>query len=162
MNKLYVMIGVPGSGKSTYVDKMLKLKPDLKIVSRDAIRFSMLAENDEYFSKENDVFKEFIYQIVKFLNEGYDVVADATHISFKSRAKLFNALKIDKEKTEVIGIVMRTPLVECIRRNENRKGTRTYVPISEIRSMSFSLEEPTLDEYNRIFDRIYTIFTDWL
>ncbi|MBR3673978.1 MAG: AAA family ATPase [Clostridia bacterium] len=154
MNNLYVMIGCPGSGKSTYVKNMIKNNPSIIWISRDEIRFSLVNENEPYFSKEKEVFEDFTYKIDDYLEGNYDVVADATHLNPKSRAKLFNALDIDKTKTRIIGIVMRTPLDECLRRNELRKGTRGYVPVDAVRRMFESFEEPTFEEYNNIFDEI--------
>ena len=49
MAKLFLMMGIPGSGKTTWTSKYLR-KLD-KYVSRDEVRFSMVAENEEYFSK---------------------------------------------------------------------------------------------------------------
>lgn len=54
---LYVMIGIPGSGKSTWA-KANKKEKDI-YVSRDEVRFSLLQDGDEYFSKEKEVLKEF-------------------------------------------------------------------------------------------------------
>ena len=147
------MIGTPGSGKSTFADNMISDDPTISWVSRDIIRFLMVDENEAYFSKEKEAFKEFIRQIKKDLNER-DVIADATHLHPRSRAKLFNALSIDKNKTKVIAVVMRTPLDECIRRNELRKGTRRYVPVDAVRRMFNSFVEPTYEEYGCIFDEI--------
>ena len=53
MKKLYVMCGGPGSGKSTWIKKNLPtFKGYTKVVSRDEIRFSLVKEGEEYFSKE--------------------------------------------------------------------------------------------------------------
>ena len=51
MKELVLMMGVPGSGKSTYAHNIIKTG-DIYI-SRDEIRYSMLAEDDDYFAKEN-------------------------------------------------------------------------------------------------------------
>ena len=45
---LYLTCGCPGSGKSTWVQKHMNPETD-KWVSRDAIRFSLLGEKDDYF-----------------------------------------------------------------------------------------------------------------
>ena len=76
MSKLYVACGIPGSGKSTYLANYVKshytnkLSNMYKIVSRDAIRFSLLKEGDDYFSCEREVFNTFIKEIFNtLLNE---------------------------------------------------------------------------------------------
>ena len=99
---LYLMMGVPGSGKSTYVKNILKYG-DI-YVSRDEIRYSLLTEEDDYFAKENEVIKLFIQTIDEALvNEDYQgsVYADATHLSPKGRAQILNQLK-NKDKVSVI------------------------------------------------------------
>ena len=149
-NKLYIMVGCPGSGKSTYAKKNL---PDALYVSRDKIRFNLVKENEEYFSKETEVFNTFITKINEGLRQSLDVVADATHLNRVSRFKLLNSLKIDKEKTEVIAIVMFTPLSICIERNENRKGTRSYVPKDVIEKMYHSFKTPSKYECCGLIDK---------
>lgn len=155
MNKniLYIMIGIPGSGKSTYAHFLLT-NENMDWVSRDKIRFDLLTEKDNYFAKENQVYKNFISQINTGLRMGHNVIADATHLNLKSRYKLFNKLHIDRTKTIVIGIYMNLPLETCLERNETRKGGRTYVPPHEIHNMYTKLEPPT---YNEPFDYIYVI-----
>ena len=153
-NKLYIMVGCPGSGKSTYAKKNF---PNALYVSRDEIRFSLVKENEEYFSKETEVFQKFINEINSALSTSAEIVADATHLNVKSRKKLLLNLNIDKEKTEIHMIVMRTPLKTCIIRNENRKGTRSYVPPNIIKRMYSSFTQPTTEECYGMIDYIHTI-----
>lgn len=152
-NKLYIMVGVPGSGKSTYAKKHF---PGASYVSRDKIRFDLVAENEEYFSKEDEVFTEFINTINLELAYGNDVVADATHLNPKSRHKLLKNLDINLIRNiEIIAVIMATPLEECIKRNENRKGTRAYVPPEVIKKMYNSFKTPTFEELYTIDNVIY-------
>lgn len=140
---LYLMIGVPGSGKSTYVKNILK-DGDIYI-SRDEIRYSLLTEEDDYFAKENEVIKTFIDNIDKSLvNEEYcgDVYADATHLSSKSRAQVLNKLK-NKDKVSVIYLDI--PLNIILERNAQRKG-RALVPENVVRRMYNSIILPTKAE----------------
>lgn len=153
-NKLYIMSGCPGSGKSTYAKTYF---PNALYVSRDEIRFNLVAEGEEYFSKEDEVFAKFINTINFGLAMNKDVVADATHLNARSRLKLLASLDLDKEKTEVIIIVMRTPLNVCIKRNENRKGTRSYVPQSVIKRMYSLFKMPNNEECCGLIDTIKII-----
>ena len=140
---LYLMVGVPGSGKSTYVKNILK-DGDIYI-SRDEIRYSLLTEEDDYFAKENEVIKTFIDNIDKSLvNEKYcgDVYADATHLSPKSRAQVLNQLK-NKDKVSVIYLDI--PLNIILERNAQRKG-RALVPENVVRRMYNSIILPTKAE----------------
>lgn len=152
-NKLYIMVGIPGSGKSTYARYIIMNNENTCWISRDGIRLSLLTVNDNYFAKENQVYKNFVLQINNELKAGRDVIADATHINSKSRYKLFNKLHIDRTKTTVIGIYMNLPLETCLERNKIRKGNRAIVPPHEIHNMYLRMEPPT---YNEPFDYIYT------
>ena len=67
MKRVYVMCGIPGSGKSTLAKQLAaEVKCSVNIVSRDQIRFSMISENEPYFSKEKEVFKEFSRNFVAY------------------------------------------------------------------------------------------------
>lgn len=140
---LYLMMGAPGSGKSTYVKNVLKYG-DIYI-SRDEIRYSLLTDEDEYFAKENEVIKLFIQTIDEALvNEEYcgDVYADATHLSPKGRTQVLNQLK-NKDKVSVIYLDI--PLNVILKRNAQRKG-RALVPESVVCRMYNSIVLPTKAE----------------
>lgn len=143
--ELRVMIGLPGSGKSTYIKKetarLMEEQRNVAVISRDAIRFNMLNENDEYFAHERKVFNEFVHQINECLALGIDIVyVDATHLSVASRNKLIASLKPDPA-THLVWEYMDTPLEECLRRNEQREG-RALVPEKVIRNMAETLSYP--------------------
>ena len=148
MAKLFLMVGVPGSGKSTWLKNHCK-ENDV-IVSRDAIRFSMVAEGEEYFSKEKEVFKEYCRQISENLAAGHNVFADATHLNAASRKKVLDNVT----GYDMVGaIVMNTSLTEALRRNDNRMG-REFVPRSIIKRMAVQFDFPDITEN---FDIIYEV-----
>lgn len=149
-SKLYLMMGCPGSGKSTYLKTRFSQPP--VVVSRDAIRFSMVSEDEEYFSKEKEVFREYIEQIRTAIKFNTEVFADATHLNESSRAKVLRALGSDLKDVEVNVIWVRVPVEVAITQNEFRLGTRAYVPKSVIRRMYSQATMPSKEEG---FEHIY-------
>ena len=163
---LYILCGLPGSGKSTWIDKYLKetgfgiLKPSpfVRVVSRDEVRFSMInteaAENNdkEYFSREKEVYDEFINRIVEGIEDPYCgiVFADATHISVGSRYKLYQAIaRKTKEEYNVVLIWFDVPVEVCKQRNAQREGV-ARVPDRAIDNMRKHFEFPTLEHKNLV------------
>ena len=159
MNKtLYLMCGIPGSGKSTYILNQITAHGGTWI-SRDTIRFLKFKDdNDKYFSHEKEVFKEFVSQIQEAMDNTYseDIYVDATHINKKSREKLFNKLNINKDKIKLIGVNFIIPLNTCLERNSKREGRRK-VPESAIIKMYEDFEPITTDEG---FEKVIKIDAD--
>lgn len=148
---LWLMVGPPGSGKSTAAKKMFN--QDAVYVSRDEIRFSMLKEGDDYFTYEDAVLKGFYRRIQKGLDDGFAVVADATHLTEKTRAATVNAIRLAEGDTLRLGAVVAcTPLEVALERNAKREG-RALVPETAIKNMYRSCTDPREDiklEYNMI------------
>ena len=149
-SKIYLMCGIPGAGKSTYLKTRFTNIPC--IISRDKIRFTLVREDEEYFSHENEVYKEFIEQIKEALKFETEVFVDATHLNEASRAKTLRSLGKSLKDVEVNIIWVRVPLEVALAQNENRIGTRSYIPKSVIRRMYSQVTPPTKEEG---FDHIY-------
>lgn len=149
-----IMSGIPGSGKSTWIQNHCN-KDKTKVISRDQIRFSLLKEGDPYFSKEKETWAEFIRQIKCGIadSEVMNVVIDATHLNPASRTKILRALGDSLKNTTVYCIVMDTPLSICLERNSKRTG-REYVPEDAIENMWNSFTIPSFEEG---FDEIIII-----
>ena len=96
MTVLYLMCGIPGSGKSTWI-KQNKIESDA-VISRDVVRFSLVKEHEEYFSKETEVFYTFVDQINEAIDKGTSTIfVDATHINENSRNKVLDLLHLSDE-----------------------------------------------------------------
>lgn len=151
MPNLILVCGLPGSGKSTFLSTQVKNQNNCKVISRDEIRFSLLQEGEPYFSHEEDVYKIFWLQINESLSNGYNTYVDQTSLTPESRQYL---LKHITEKYELCNIVwFNIPTKVCIERNENRKGTKAYVPKGVIRRMAIQMIPPS---YKENFDNIFT------
>ena len=141
-NTLVLMCGAPGSGKTT-IAKKLMCNNDLYI-SRDEIRYSMISDEDEYFSKEKEVFNEYIKQIDEALTKNYHWIFEhATQLNEASRSKVLNQLK--NKPNQTIVIYMTTSLEETLRRNRQRTG-RALVPEDVVKKMYKSMQKPTEKE----------------
>ena len=151
---LYIMCGAPGSGKTYFAkNHLMKNDENLYYVSRDEVRYSIITDEDEYFSKENEVFQMFINKIKYYLNSKTfacsGVIADATHLNWPSRRKLLNALGILNgayPNLEIIPVVVRPDLDVVLERNNQREG-RARVPKDTVIHMRNSQISPWKDPF---------------
>ena len=134
MPVLYMPIGIPGSGKSTYYKNNFN-EDKTVLISSDAIRKEVFGdENDQEHNSE--VFELMRKRTIDALKKNKDVYYDATNISSKRRIALFNCSK-DIRNAEKVAIVFCTPLEVAIERNNNRERK---VPEDVIISMAKRLE----------------------
>ena len=142
------MSGLPGSGKSTWVKKQLNNKGGFW-GSRDAMRFSMVSEDEPYFERENEVFNAWITQICEALANPMieDIYIDATHLNDRSREKTLS--RLPKENiNKITNVVFLVPIETCLERNAQRTG-REVVPEDAIRNMQKSFKMPK--KYSTIY-----------
>ena len=146
MTNIHLMCGIPASGKSTWANYHASKTGGL-IISRDIIRYSLVSENEDYFSKEDHVFATFVYTINEALNKNVkDIYIDATHISSKSRAKLLD--HINTNGNNLICEVFPISIYDALARNLRRTG-RAQVPESAIYKMYSSFKEPSINEFDK-------------
>ena len=145
MPKLYVLIGVPGSGKSTWTEAQ-EWASDCAYISTDIHVEAYAKEQGKTYS---EVFVEYMPTAVNLMAQdviaareaGKDIIWDQTSTTVKSRARKFNMLR----DYEHIAVVFKTPEhKELMRRLMSRPGKD--IPDHVIASMIASWEEPTVEE----------------
>ena len=116
MPKFYMMVGLPGAGKSTYA-KQLAEKNDAHYIASDDYREAYLHDIEN--QDQNDyIFQKMKEDTMYSLSNDKDVVYDATNISYKKRRRFLQEIKaITCEK---YCIVMATPYEQCLENNANR------------------------------------------
>lgn len=148
MKTLYLLCGIPASGKSTWA----RAHADATHihVSRDDVRNSILKDGEEHFSHEKQVYREWIKRIQNALDDPKieAVFADATHLNEISRSKTLWHLKLAPD-TKVIPVVFDTPYETCYYRNRERKG-RAHVPNRVMWQMHENWAPPLEGEYVKI------------
>ena len=146
------MCGPAGSGKTTWVRE--HATPGISAhISRDRIRFSMVKENEYYFSKEDNVYAEFCGEIHDALHCPWveEVYADATHLTKKAREKLIKNIRVPLETLDIIAVAVKPSVEQCLAQNAQRSG-RELVPEKVIVNMFSSFEDPWDDdiEYSEV------------
>lgn len=117
MSSLIVLIGLPGSGKST-VAKDLQERENTVIHSSDKLREYLFGDINKC-SKNEELFNELHKRIKQDLLNGKNVIYDATNISHKKRkAFLDNFKKIDCYKDCYL---IATPYEQCLFQNNQRE-----------------------------------------
>lgn len=137
---IYMMIGLPGSGKSTFA-KTLKLP----ILSRDELIEK--CEGSNYSEKWNnanqeEIDKEFHKLLVKQLELKQSFIIDKTFLTKKSRRRFLNSYKIKDYKVKMI--VMVRDFDECIKARQGEK----YIDSKVLEKMLGIMSLPTLDEFS--------------
>ena len=150
MPTLYILCGPSACGKTTWAMHYMEehASEDIRYVSRDEIRYSLLQPDDDYFSREKEVFREFAGTITQTLVDGFDCIADATHLNEFSRRKLTQAIDMHFTDYEIVYVVVSLGYDECIKRNAAREG-RACAPEAAIARMFRNFTFPSLDEDER-------------
>ena len=164
MNYLIMFCGVPGSGKSTEAHRMAgsftARNLTVEYISRDELRFSMISDESEYFSKEKEVFSKFVEKTNNSLNKNDCTIIDATHISKASREKILRRVK-NPTNVRLLVLYFTTPLDVCMRQNDLRTG-RERVPHEVIEKMAKQFEDPTEKEFTGFgFDSVEVWEKPW-
>ena len=113
---VYLMVGMPGSGKSTWAQENY---PKLTVVSRDIIRaklgFTSSADEKAVLTtgQERQVTTEEHFQIAKLCKRKESFIIDDTNIN-RYRKDLIDFLK--GYGATIVGVNMDTPLEICINR----------------------------------------------
>ena len=147
---LYILCGPSGCGKTTWAENFIKehQEDDIRYVSRDEIRFQLVNPDESYFSREKEVFRRFSNTIRHTLVDGFDVIADATHLNEFSRRKLTQAIDMYFKDYEIVYVSFNVNADTCIEHNANREG-RANVPETVIRNMCRDFRAPSIEEDER-------------
>jgi predicted kinase len=139
--KLYVLVGIPGSGKTTYARKYLA---DKWRVSMDDLRFMLSVE--PYAEPLQPVVVELEHTILERLLAGVnsrfnDIVVDATSVTRERRRRYIELAR--KYGARPVAVFIQTPLEVALARNRQRANV---IPESVIYRMHQMLEPPSRDE----------------
>ena len=143
MNTLYITVGLPGSGKSTYAKEFIKGK-DIEYLSSDELR-AVYGKGEDDQTVTPIVFGHIKRKVDEFLKDGKNVLVDATSVNRKERSDYINTAK--KYDAKVVALIFKMDRQGLIDRNKKRgeQGGRV-VPDFVIDKMLAKYEEPSFAE----------------
>ncbi len=140
-NVLYIVSGLPGSGKS----EILKQVPQFMVVSTDAIRIAIsdtkkaLDSNMEIYDSLSQESNVQVFNILRTIIDekcrlGLTTFVDATNLSDTDRADFVKIAEKYNMEAEVL--ILDTPIEECIELNKTRgKRVEDYVYVKLAESL---------------------------
>jgi predicted kinase len=146
MKYCHMLIGIPGGGKSTWVNDNI-FDRNTAVFSTDQIientaKAAGMTYNEVFEDSIGEATKIFFSNIVEAAAAGKNMVIDRTNLSKKSRKKILDLIPDDYLKVAVV--------VNCsddfvlANRLANRPGKS--IPHHVIENMKKTFEEPSLDE----------------
>lgn len=132
MGNFILLVGISGSGKSTYAD------PETTILDSDAAREELFGDVT-YQGNNALVFETMRKRAICALKEGRDVTYCATNLSMKRRKELLAQLPPCRK----ICVVMATPFETCLARNAGRERR---VPEYVLRRQLAQFQVPVFNE----------------
>lgn len=152
MKTCYVMVGLPASGKSTFIKDMFDMDPDAFVYSTDNILERIASQlgktYDDVFSKHiSSAQTEADIWLDDAIKNGLNVIWDQTNLGVKKRRNIINRMNRKGYRIECIAFRMPQSvddITEWNGRLHSRKGKT--IPENIIQNMVKTYIEPTLDE----------------
>ena len=142
MPKLYVLVGVPGSGKSTWVNDQ-EWANECAIISTDQYVEAYARSTGKTYS---EVFNEFMPKAVDLMakdvivarDNNRDIIWDQTSTTVASRGKKFAMLPTYYK----IAVVFKTPEPEELNRRLHRRPGK-IIPAEVVQGMIDNFDQPS-------------------
>ena len=160
--QVYILIGLPGCGKSTWSDNFRIETPNTLVVSSDAIRGELYGSESNQGNPE-EVFRTLYDRVIDRMRSKdiANIIVDATNIKLKDRNNAIGTIKRramhEAKDSDIVftAVWFAVPFEECKRRNSLRERV---VPDDVIERMYKNFCPPSFMEG---FDRIKIVMSDY-
>lgn len=151
--RVYLLIGIPASGKSTWAEQWA-MKEGITVLSSDQIYKENLREHPGRGITRKKVFEIMNARAIDLLRQGKHIVYDASNTERLYRIK---NLKIWHEEcaADVVGVVMLTDKKTAMERNAVRESPVN--PITIAKKWKQLTKQTPIDSAKELFDQIIAI-----
>ncbi|MCC6188950.1 MAG: ATP-binding protein [Anaerolineales bacterium] len=147
---VYVLIGVQGSGKSTWARANAE-RLGATVVSSDEIRNELEAAGIPAEGEGDRVFAILEARVAQIVAHGGSAIADATHVFRAWRSNLVTQSR--RQGARLVAVWFNLPLGVCLARNAARPGGDwgcRPAPATVVADLWRRLEPPRADEFDEI------------
>lgn len=155
MPAIYILVGPPASGKSTWRESYLsKISDPTAVLSTDDLIEDYATQNSMDYTQAfkevsfADLEKTMFFKFREALVRSENIIVDRTNMRVKSRNRFLASVPKNYKKVAVV-FEIDTPLL--LSRLHNRaKQTGKSIPEKNVLDMISTYQEPTMDEFDSI------------
>jgi len=149
---VYFLVGVQGSGKSTWARANAGLL-EAVVLASDEVRNELEAQGIDATDQGDQVFEIVEARLKQLVREGKNVVVDATHARIRWREKEVAIARQGGART--IAVWFDVPLDVCLARNDQKPGGRLWgervVPRNVLLGVAEGFEKPMVGEFDDVW-----------
>lgn len=127
-NKIIFLVGLSGSGKSTWATNYIQNNRDTYRINRDDVRRTIVGDLNTYWDRPDCFYIESMVSSISiqmlsiYTNKKFNIIIDNTNLTFKEINSLLSL--INQEFYDVEFVILDKPIRECkenVQRRDNRE-----------------------------------------
>jgi predicted kinase len=155
MNKVFILTGLIGAGKSTWAREYIKNSEKVIIINRDSIRKMLNGDIYVYNINLEALVRSIARETLSHsLDYGVDIIIDETNITKQKRQSWINLIRENNKDTEIVCVYCSEKEKNLERRKKDDRGISFEIWEKVYKHMLETFEEPTTNEE---FDEIIEV-----
>ena len=148
MQKVYILCGLIGAGKSTWANKKASENKNLIIISKDSFRSTIKGDKYIYDIHYEDLIKKLVKSSIKIaIENGFDIIIDETNLTEKSRKEYIDLIeKYTHLKIKIIIVYFTENTHNIENRMKNCRGVSREIWTKVFNNMKKIFEPPSTPE----------------
>jgi len=149
-NHIIFLVGLPGSGKTTWVKNFLKTHTDYVDLSSDAVierlakEAGTLYNDDAYIAYRDIAEREYRMNVTDAINKKLNIIIDRTNQTINARRKVLSRLPMTYKKTAIVFDIPREEINQRLLKREYETGK--MIPQKAVDEMVAFYQPPSESE----------------